>query len=257
MSVQNRQQLILEHLSDRKKLSAQELCELTGASEATIRRDLSALEEKGLLMRTYGGARAVVQGRTISEKAGAPDPYLANKTRVARTAARLIREGDTVFLGAGMTCRLLAREIKYKTNIKVITTSIDVINELADAPEVRLFLVGGDVYVGDNCLEVLGEYTHQYLAQLYLGKTFVTVDGISMEHGYSIVNHRQIPLYQYLLSNSREFYLLAAGHKFNKRYYSHLWSIQRVPNLVTDDSVDERYLRYFHNAGIRCYCDRR
>ena len=90
----------------------------------------------------------------------------------------------------------------------------------------------------------------------YLEKSFVTVDGISMEHGYSIVNHRQIPLYQHLLNHSKEFYLLADGHKFNKRYYSRLWSIQRVQNLVTDNSVDEKYIKYFHNAGIHCYCDR-
>ncbi|HIX60163.1 MAG TPA: DeoR/GlpR family DNA-binding transcription regulator [Candidatus Blautia gallistercoris] len=256
MSVEKRHQLILEQLSVKKRLTSQEIGELTGASEATVRRDLAVLEGRGLLTRTYGGAKAMVQGRTVSEKAGAADPYLANKTQVAKTASRLIREGDTVFLGAGKTCMLLAREIKYKTNIKVITTSINVINELADAPEVSLFLVGGDIYVGDNYLEALGEYTHQYLAQLYLEKSFVTVDGISMEHGYSIVNHRQIPLYQHLLNHSKEFYLLADGHKFNKRYYSRLWSIQRVQNLVTDNSVDEKYIKYFHNAGIHCYCDR-
>lgn len=252
MSLQNRHQLILEQLSERKKMSSQEICQLTGASEATIRRDLALLEERGMLIRTHGGAKAVVQRMPLTSSPAA-DPYLPNKIQVARTAASLIYEGDTVFLGSGMTCTLLAREIKYKKNIKVITTNVNAVTELADAPEVRLFLVGGDIYVGDNYIEALGEYTPHYLSQLYLGKAFITVDGISMEQGYSIVNHRQIPLYQYLLKNSKEFYLVADRHKFNKKFYSRLWNIQTVPNLVTESSVDERYLKYFKNAGIRCY----
>lgn len=252
MSLQNRQQLILEQLSKQKKMSGSEIRELTGASEATIRRDLAMLENKGLLVRTYGGAKAVVQSHALMSSPAA-DPYLTNKILVAKRAAKLIEEGDTIFLGAGMTCTLLAREIKYKVNIKLITTNVNIVTELSDAPEVRLFLVGGDIYVGDNYIEALGEYSSQYLSQLYLGKSFVTVDGISMEHGYSIVNHRQIPLYQHLLKNSREFYLLADAHKFNKKFYSRLWNIQTVPNLVTESSTDDKYLDYFRNSGIHCY----
>lgn len=252
MGLENRQQLILEQLSEKKKMTSQELMETTGASEATIRRDLAMLERKGLLVRIYGGAKAVVQART-RPGASAPDPYLPNKTQVAKTASRLIQEGDTVFLGSGMTCTLLAQEIKYRTNIKVITTSVNVVTELADAPDVRLFLVGGDIYVGDNYMEALGEYSHKYLSQLYLGKSFITVDGISMEQGYSIMNHRQIPLYQHLLKNSKEFYLLVDKHKFNRRSYSPIWNIQTVPNLVTENTVDKKYLNYFENAGIHCY----
>ncbi|MGI6070152.1 MAG: DeoR/GlpR family DNA-binding transcription regulator [Blautia sp.] len=252
MSLVNRHQLILEQLSKNKKMTSQELMAATGASAATIRRDLAVLEEKGLLVRTYGGAKAVVQARALASEPAA-DPYRQNKVQVAKTAAKLIKEGDTVFLGAGMTCTLLAQEIKYMTNIKVITTNVNVVTELSDAPDVRLFLVGGDIYVGDNYIEALGEYSHKYLSQLYLGKSFITVDGISMEFGYSIMNHRQIPLYQHLLNHSKEFYLLVDKHKFNRKSYAQIWNIQTVPNLVTENTVDEKYLKYFKNAGIHCY----
>lgn len=250
-----RQQIILEYLDTHKAATTKHLSELTGASLATLRRDLNHMAQQGLLKKTHGGAQAVPI-ETDPPKSDCPsldyDPYLSFKNAIAKKAADLIASGDIIFIGAGMTCNLLCRYINenHPEKLTVVTTNVTAVTELARNPNISTLLLGGNIHTGTNHIETLDEYTVQSLEQLYLDKVFITVDGIDLTYGYSIINRAQLPLYNHLLRNSKELYLLANKGKFDKRTFTHFCNLKDVRNVITNPSIQQNYLEYYREQGI-------
>ena len=169
-----REQVILDYLTKHQTVSTARLCEVTGVSIATVRRDLNSLHRRGLLEKTHGGAR-YLPPPTAAVPPALPhqnDPAFADKDAIARTAAGFIYPGDIVFLGAGKTCTLIAHHIREKKNITIVTTNLNVVFELASSGN-SMLLLGGDIHVGSNYVETLGEYTLEEMHGLYFDKVFL------------------------------------------------------------------------------------
>ena len=233
-----REQLILDFLAKKGIISTQDLCDLVGVSISTIRRDLNSMHDRGLLIKTHGGAKL----NPISNSPSIiSDPYLDQKTSIAQAAVSLISPGEIIFLGSGVTCNILASKIKNINNLTVVTTSIDVVNELAHS-SVSLILLGGDIHVGKHHVETLGEYTLDILNNMFFDKSFFTVNGVDKEFGYSILNRKQLPLYQHLLTHSGNCYLLIDFSKFNHLAFSKLFTLDQVHNVIVDNKIPHKYL---------------
>ena len=99
----------------------------------------------------------------------------------------------------------------------------------------------------------MDEYTVQTLEKLYFDKAFFTVDGIDLNYGYSIINRAQLPLYNYLIENSNQIYLLANDGKFNKRTFTYLCDMETIPNVITNSSVEQSYLTYYQEHDINIF----
>ncbi len=255
-----RHQMILEYLKAHGAATTKQLSELTGGSLATLRRDLNTLSSQGLLVKTHGGAQASAAERAFpadvpgSSRANPPkaDPFLSFKAAIAGKAAELIASGDTIFIGAGMTCNLLCRCLNEKepAHLTVVTTNVTAVIELAQNPNISTLLLGGNIHTGTNHIETLDEYTVSSLEQLYFDKAFITVDGIDRTSGYSIVNRAQLPLYHHLLKNSQALYLLANEGKFDKRTFTHLCGLDDISHVITNACIPGEYLEYYREAGI-------
>ena len=250
-----RHQMILEYLDIHKTATTKQLGELTNASLATLRRDLNHLAQQGLLKKTHGGAQACPE-ESVPEISSVSslqyDPDLSNKDAIAKKAAELVHSGDIIFIGAGMTCNLLCRYINENNpeKLTVVTTNVTAVTELARNPNISTLLLGGNIHTGTNHIETLDEYTVQSLEQLYLDKVFITVDGIDLTYGYSIINRAQLPLYNHLLRNSKELYLLANEGKFDKRTFTHFCDLKDIRNVITNPSIQPNYLDYYREQGI-------
>lgn len=252
-----REQLILNYLMEHEVATSGFLSELTGASIATVRRDLNSMNKRGLIVKTHGGAQKLKKD-SLAERINDtlnPDANLGKKESLAKIAAGIVETGDIIFVGAGMTCNLLARYIKDKKNITLVTTNLTAVLELIKSPNISLILLGGDIHIGSNHIETLDEYTVDALNKLYFGKVFFTVDGIDLENGCSIINRAQLPLYNHLLNNSEKLYLLADSSKFNKRTFTKLCDIDIFKNIITNSDTDPKYFEYFKQNGINCYTD--
>ena len=252
-----RQNIILKHLASSGVITTKRLSELTGASLATLRRDLNYMDSQGMLKKTHGGAQSL-QTAAVRPNASVPldfDPFLEYKVAIARKAAEFIDSGDIIFIGAGMTCNLLCRHLNEsgKENITIVTTNITGIMEVAQNPNISTLLLGGSVHAGVNHLETLDEYTVQTLEKLYFNKVFITVDGIDMNYGYSIINRAQLPLYNHLIQNSYQVYLFANEGKFNKRTFTLFCGLDEVPNVITNSCIDPKYLLYYKEHGISVF----
>lgn len=253
-----RQKIILEHLASNRVMTTKRLSELTGASLATLRRDLNLLDSQGLLKKTHGGAQSVQASAAHpvpSSRTPEFDPFMEYKDAIAKKAAEFINSNDIVFIGAGMTCNLLCRYLNEseKENITIVTTNITGVMEVALNSDISTLLLGGSVHAGMNHVETLDEYTVQTLEKLYFNKVFITVDGIDLNYGYSIINRAQLPLYDYLIQNSYQIYLLANEGKFNKRTFTHFCSLDKVSNVITNSCVDPRYLFYYKEHGVNVF----
>ena len=253
-----RQRIILEHLASNAVVTTKQLSELTGASLATLRRDLNFLNGQGLLKKTHGGAQSI-QSAGASPASFSPalefDPFLKYKDAIAKKAVDFIDSNDIVFIGAGMTCNLLCKYLNEsgKENITIVTTNITGVMELASNSDISTILLGGSIHAGVNHVETLDEYTIQNLEKLYFNKVFITVDGIDLNYGYSIINRTQLPLYNYLIENSYQLYLLANEGKFNKRTFSLFCDMEGISNVITNSCIDPRYLAYYQEQGIQFF----
>lgn len=255
MTAPERRKIILEHLKNQEFSTSEELASLTGASLATVRRDLVELSRQKLIIKNYGSVRAIDYEDTCGPITSShrEDPYYEEKEAIARQASKLITEGDIIFLGSGLTCNLLAKKIKNLTNITIVTTNINAVNELAvPDSKISILLLGGNVNVEKNYTETLDEYTIDALKRLYFNKAFFTVDGIQLDTGYSINNRAQLPLYNYLVNNSQNVYLLADHHKFDRRAFAHLGNMDLFKHILTTGELAPQYDTFFREQGIEC-----
>lgn len=267
MLAAQRKKQILNYLSEHQIGTTKDFCNLTGASLATIRRDLSLLEDEGLLLRTHGGAQACPVSK---EAASAPmeesysqvfssirmnDAQYEYKDAISRKAIDLIDSGDILFVGAGFTGSLLCRHLNRsgKKDITVVTTNITGALELGSNTDIKVFLLGGNVHLGSNHIETLDESIIQNLQKLYFDKLFFTVDGADLNYGYSITNRAQLPLYHYLLQNVKDIYILLNEEKFDKRTFTHLCDLDSIPNVITNADIPESYVEYYRKHDIRVY----
>ena len=254
MLAPERQKIILKHLASSGIITTKQLSQLTGASLATLRRDLNLMDSQGLLKKTHGGAQSLqAQPARPGVSPGLEyDPFLEYKDAIAQKALEFIDSNDIIFIGAGMTCNLLCRYLNESglENLTIVTTNITGIIEVAQNPGISTLLLGGSVHAGVNHLETLDEYTIQTLEKLYFNKVFITVDGIDLNYGYSIINRAQLPLYNYLIQNSLQVYLLANEGKFNKRTFTRFSSLHEIPNIITNSCIDPRYLHYYQDHKI-------
>lgn len=254
-----RQKYIIDYLNSNKIASTKELSELTNASLATLRRDINTLEKKGLLIKTHGGAQSVSSTPIIGQNCNIytenHDSSLIDKDLIAQKASEFINSNDIIFIGAGMTCNLLCKYINksQKENITVVTTNITAVIELASNPNISVLVLGGNIHVGSDHIETLDEYTVQTLEKLYFDKVFFTVDGVDLNYGYSIINRAQLPLYNHLIENSQQVYLLVNTLKFDKRTFTHLCSLDIIQNIILNSSVRQEYFDYYKEQHINVF----
>ncbi len=186
MLVIERQRAILEQVRRMGVVSVRAAARAVGANEVTVRRDLSALARSGLVKRTRGGA-VLPSGFSQKNVHREQTAILAPESiAVAIEAAGLVRPGDSVILGAGLTTLALARELTEVMNLTVLTNSLLICEALVNAPGVDLFLTGGSVRRATMTL--VGPSIDYSLRGLHASIAFLSGEGLSAQHGLTTSN---------------------------------------------------------------------
>jgi len=244
---------IKEILLEYKHVDISTLCSLLSVSVATIRRDLDKLEEEGFLKKAYGGAIINEANEFEVQLTNFDDPFLDDKIQIGLIAARMVENNDIIFLGVGNTCLQIAKNIKEKRNLTVVTNNLNIILELAHCPNIHVIMPGGDLEVVDSCMGMVGQYAVNNMKDMYIGKSFITADGISIEHGYTVNSREQAPLIQLLIKNSNDMIVVADYSKFNRRAFVHICSINDIKKVITNVQLSNQYKEYFFNNGIKLF----
>ena len=208
---------ILKTLSRLRSVSVQELTERTGVSEVTIRKDLTTLEEMGLVVRTHGGAQLAEDVTVLRDLESRSSDHVAEKQLIAVRAARLVSDGDTIYLDSGSTCALLARQISGM-NLRVVTNSVPVINALVNARGISLFSIGGSYR--REAGSFLGPLALDNVKNFQIQTCFVGATGISGRGVFSSQNILESQLKNQVLQSSQRRIVLADTSKFNTTAFS-------------------------------------
>lgn len=234
MLTPQRQQIILNLLKDQETVKINQLVEATGASEATIRRDLSQLEQKNRLKRIHGGASVLNQKReelSVSEKS---TKNLHQKQAIAKYAASLVKDGDCIFLDAGSTTFQMIPYLKDK-DIVVVTNGLTLLDSLSEY-NLSTYLIGG--YVKYKTRALIGRGAVQGLSQYQFDKCFLGANGVHASTGYTTPDPEEAMVKETALSLSQEAYVLCDATKINEVTFAKITDITEA-SLITDEKNEE------------------
>jgi DeoR/GlpR family transcriptional regulator of sugar metabolism len=255
MIAAERLERIAEMIRKNGVASIADLSERLGVSETTIRRDLTKLERQGLVRRTYGGALALQVSSLNAPFDARKQHYTAEKRAIARTAASLIAPGETIILDAGTTVTELARALKDRRDLTVITNSQRVMNELYDSSGVTVVVTGGELRplsglpaAGDLCL--VGPIAEETLRRFRPSKAFLGTAGITLPEGMSSTNLAQSQIKQIVAEISDQLILLTDHTKFGHVSYSIVAPVDVLDKVVTDSGIRAEDRQALEERGV-------
>lgn len=244
---------ILEEVLSRGRVPITWLSQNLAASPATIRRDLAALERRGLLRRVHGAAVAAEPVLDESYHADsqfqAQMQYMAEeKRRIGVLAARLVSDDMVIAFGAGTTTTQVARSLRPARNVSVITNSIGIAMELARRNDLRIFVSGG--YLHGGWFSLTGAHAIEALKGFCIDLVFLSVAGIDSERGCTESHTEEAFLNRTLLRQARKKVVVADHTKIGRVAQHILCPLEEIDLLITDTGADKRQLSQWKKKGF-------
>lgn len=238
---EQRMDRILEELSRRESVSVAYLSETMGVSEATVRRDLTELAQRGKLNKVHGGALPLresgsFQGEELDMEVKR-QLHTPEKKRIAQYAAGLIRDDDVVFLDAGSTVMHMAEYIRAP-RATFVTNSVECLQRLPRLG-LRTYVLGGVLKPGT--LAVIGGEAMEDLKRYNFTKAFLGINGISLDQGFTTPDPEEAMVKALAARRSRETWVLADSSKFDMITAASVFPLEGA-SIVTDRLRDLTYL---------------
>jgi DeoR/GlpR family transcriptional regulator of sugar metabolism len=249
MLAEERRFRIREILTTQRTINASDLCSTLEVTPATIRRDLAALEDEGVLVRSHGGAVS----RMSSTKFQPSYHTLARsnseeKRAIAREAEKLILDGDTVFLEGSTTVLELATRLHNRNRLTVVTNSPTIVCQLQHSAGVTVLCTGGDLQ--KDTVYFSGEWAQRALSEIRLDKAVLGVSAIDPAYGVSTANHAEAQIKKMIVKAAKTRIALADHSKFGKQSFAYVGPVNDIHALVTDSGTELKYINALREAGL-------
>ncbi len=243
-----RQDSLRALIRDSGVIRIEDLCRRLKVSAATVRRDLDQLEASGAIRRVHGGAVSV-EGR-LDEPLFDDKASLAarEKRRIAEAALTFIEPGDTIYLDGGSTVLELARLLRDRTNLTVVTNSLQAAHVLAGRGP-RLILIGGELRRLSQSL--VGPLTRLVLRELHLDKAFMGTIGFALKEGLTTTDPSEAFTKEMVLGQARQVIVLADSGKAGKVSFARAGNWDRVHALITDRQLEKNFAKELNQLGIK------
>lgn len=253
MFATERQNRIKQLLFEYDKVGVSSLSEILDVSEVTVRKDLEKLEKEGFLIRTHGGA---VLREDVPREEPSPDsdiPNIESKKMIGIFAGALIQDRDVIFLGPGSTCIQIAKNLRDKKDLIVVTNNIGVMTELAGMPNCRVIATGGEIDASEYGIMMTGDTTLKAIEGLYMNKAFISVDGISFNRGYMMRNSYLAQMYVSLKKFSDEIIIVADNTKYDVNSLTNIGELSFADKIISDQLAPHEYIKYFFEHDIQIF----
>ena len=245
----DRQRQILNHLNRQGRLSVAEIVRQFSISAATARRDLAVLAARGSARRVHGGALAAEQAPPEAPILQRRAELAREKARIGRVAAGLVAAKETVFLGSGSTVLEVARNLRGRSELTVITNSLPVINTLAGLENITVIGLGGMLRTTE--LSFIGHITDLALSELRVDKVIMGARGISLDPGLTSDFLPETLTDRAILKISQEVIIVADHSKINRVSSARLASLDHVDKLVTDRRAPRAFVAALRRRKIQ------
>lgn len=244
----NRKQLILKKLQTTSTCSITMLAEELDVSSMTIRRDINALETKGIV--TLENGFVVLNSGSLFEYSISQKQtiYLEEKKRIAQKALEYINDGDSIFLDAGTTPNQLAGLLNSKKNVLVLTHSLLVANSLANMSNIKLIMCPGEFRQASSAY--MGPLTVEFISQFQIDTLFLGVDGISLDNGVSVPDIVDGYTKKCLIHNAKQVICIADSSKFGKNLLYGIAPLGEIDLIITDSNLDKKTSELFIKNNI-------
>ena len=249
MLASQRQNQIHEMLKSHGSVTVAHLTEHFGVSVETVRRDLLAMEQAGLLSRVHGGAVAATEMMPYRPLEFRDMEQSDQKDALARNAAALVNEGDYIAIGTGSTPIYFAQALRERLQkLTVVTYSLRVFETLRDVPGFRLILLGGQYIPEEHTF--YGQLTLDAMDALHVQKAFVFPSAVSLEHGIWGYEETLYPMQQKMLQCCDQAYILADSSKFERTALYKVSDMRPEYIYVTDPELPAQLQALYAQNGF-------
>jgi DeoR family transcriptional regulator of aga operon len=248
-----RRQKILELLREQRTLKSADLAGRFGANQATVRRDLQGLAHEFGVRLIHGDATILAPGgASVLQEVDLATKQVTNleaKTIIARKAAALIDDGDTIALNAGSTVELILDYVRPEVrSITVLTLGLNIAWRASRMPNVSLFLPGGYYWPSSEAL--VGPTAPHALEQLHVDKAFLGANAIDIEAGWTHESHTEVETNQLLVSHARRRYLVADSSKVGRVAFAQVCPLTDFDAFIVDDQLPESIREWAESQDI-------
>ncbi len=243
-----RREQLLKFVKQSQRVTVNQICETFDISPATARRDLEVLAEQGDIQRFHGGAKAIQQAPPEQPALQRETEQSVEKKRIGQAAAKLIKDGETVFLGSGTTVLEVAHNLRHHQNLTIITNSLLVINTLADIPQITLVGLGGILRPSE--MSMIGHITEQSLAEVNANKVIMGIRALDVEQGLTNDYLPETMTDRAILARSGQIIIVADHSKCDRISTAFVAPITAMHTLVTDTKISYAFTEALKAKGI-------
>lgn len=228
---------ILDLLAQSSVATVHDMAERLGVAESTVRHDLDALEARGFIKRTHGGAVLAPANRAPEPLDTDRQSHPDEKERIGRAAAALVCDNEAIFLDSGTTTEAMVPYLHGRRGLTIVTCGLNIAMQLTACPDIATIVVGGELHVPTMSFVGLLTLKAMELYTVNLTKAFIGVRGISARQGITNRAVERVPLKRLAIQRASEVIVVVDGSKVG---VSELWQIAPVTamnRLITDESA--------------------
>lgn len=242
--MKNRENRILQILTEQDRVEVSVLSNKLGVSQVTVRKDLDALEERGIISREHGWAVLRSGDDTNSRIAH----YYDVKVRMSREAMKLVHDGETIMMGNSSCCAIMADLLlEEKKDITIVTNSAFIASYLRYKHDSKVILLGG-IYQNDS-QAMVGPLVKQTAENFCVDKLFIGTDGYSTKVGFTNSDHMRAQAMRDMAHQSNKVIMLTESTKFSKNGIVPLRLGKNIDYVITDSGIPEEARLHISNEG--------
>lgn len=251
-NMHNRQTRILELLTENQKMEVVHLAKLLGVSQVTIRKDLDALEQSGMIIREHGYAR-LNDSDDINHRLAY---HYESKLEIAKEVTMSIQDGETVMIESGSCCALVAAEIaRTKKDVTLITNSAFIADYIRKQGTVRIILLGGE-YQNESQVMV-GPMVRECAKVFFVDKLLVGTDGFTKESGFTGNDYMRTEAVRDMAKQASQVMVVTDSVKFSQKGTVQLLDLAAISAVYTDDGIPQDILNYLEKQHVKVYTTKR
>ncbi len=250
---------ILHLLLREGKSSVDDLVAILAASPASVRRDLIRLEKQGLVHRTHGGAMLAGNGPSVYEPFRLDaafqireDRFANEKLRIARAAAALVQERETIGITAGTTTTLVARQLAHRKNIHIVTNAVNVGMELSSSAPLQTTLTGGSMRWA-GAFSLVGPAAIEALTLVVMDRLFVGATGVDPERGATVIQPEEAGVFRAMARQARQRIVVADSSKLGLVSPAIVCAARDIDLLITDNGISDDLACRFEANGVKVF----
>jgi DeoR family transcriptional regulator, aga operon transcriptional repressor len=249
---------ILHLLLQKGTRSVEDLAGEVGASHASVRRDLIKLEKRGLVQRNHGGVE--LAGKLTYEPfrfdAAFPlreERFADEKRRIALAASQMVVAGDTIALSPGTTTTQVARSLRHRDGIHIVTSAVNIGMELSSLPNANVTLTGGTIR-WPGSFSMVGTTAFQAIQRLYFDKVFMGATGVHPEHGLTVIESDEALILGEMVRHGKQIVAVTDASKLGMISTNKVCETSLIHTIITDDSVSQELAEQFRRQGVQVVC---